>query len=54
MGSRHEERVKAFIRQAQANDPERYREVCDAYPVLSEFQLRSRRKRELPLEVLDV
>lgn len=45
----HEAAVKAFMAEAQANDPERFALVCGQHRVLSGHQLARRSSRELPL-----
>lgn len=41
--------VHDFLRQKQEEDPERFREVCQDFPVLSGRQWRRIRERETPL-----
>lgn len=48
----HEAAVAAFLAEAKARDPEGFAEVCRAYPILSDDQLRLRRQREVSLETL--
>jgi hypothetical protein len=45
--SDHEAAVAAFLRAARERDPERYRRVCDTYPVLVGSALRRRLQAEV-------
>jgi len=49
----HERRVAEFMKQAKADNPELVKELEDRLPVLTEDQLRYRRRFEIPLESLD-
>ena len=42
----HEARVASFLRRVSLEDPERFRVVCDAYEVLTDYQLVDRERRE--------
>lgn len=43
----HEARVKAFMREAEQSAPQRFRDVCELYPVKSDAQLGHIRRREI-------
>lgn len=49
----HERRVAEFMAKAEAENPDLYREVVGRHTVLTEKELKKRRERELPLEVLE-
>ena len=48
----HERQVKEFLAQAEAENPEVYREVMGRYPVLTDRQLQNRRSKEISLDGL--
>lgn len=48
----HNEMVEEFLRNAEANDPDKYKEVCAKYPTLSRSKLRALRWREVNVGLL--
>ena len=46
----HERQVAEFLAQAEAENPERYREVAERNPVLTDRQLQNRRSKEASLD----
>ncbi len=47
--SDHEAQVARFLETASKQDPLRYREVCERYPVLSASQMARRARHEVPI-----
>ena len=43
----HQALVQAFLAEKEAEDPERYAEVCEKYPVLTPRQWRTVREKEV-------
>lgn len=44
----HQQRVIEFLRKAEQQDPEKFKEICDKYPVLNRQQWSAIEKREKP------
>jgi hypothetical protein len=49
MISTHEQMVQDFLREAEENDPQHFKDVCKRNPVLSGRQWRRIREREVRL-----
>jgi hypothetical protein len=48
----HEDAVAAFLRKAQANDPERFASVASRYPVMTRRQMEQIHAREKPFGLI--
>lgn len=51
--SDHEAQVARFLEQSAKQDPDRFREVCQRYPVLTTSQMARRTRREVPISQLE-
>jgi len=43
----HNQEVQEFLKKAKADDPDRFKEVCDKYPVLTAKKWKAIRQREI-------
>jgi len=50
--SSHEQMVREFFDACEIEDPDRYGDVCDTYPVLTRRQIRYRLEHEMPVSQL--
>ena len=49
----HDRNVKEFLRKCQKEDPERFKEVTQKYPVLSITKMKTIQDREVSLSFLE-